>query len=357
MALENIHWFLREKCQDGAHRCLFCLGPTGINEDHSDNRDINMAKILVDYGRLRDTTLGGGEPTKSKSLPEVAGILTRGGIRVSLDTNGFRLKQPLLDELTGSVHSIALPLDTINPRIQAELRGTAFVNQVASRLPNLITEIHRRSIKPGIHTVFTMANYQEIPNIYKHIKHLPFSYWKIFEYNHDLAAQGWQEITAKLGAIYYDRLVGSESLHYQGDPRLGDNDGLTANFYLMADKMSRLHDDRIQFIPRDSRGNYCFLRPNGRLGYYTGHSNDRLNYFADIFSDGLKTIDQQWQGLEPDGQPSDVDYEEFFTRQGQRPFWQKNFELSDPEAETEVDGRSWRKIDHLIDLWQQMESR
>jgi MoaA/NifB/PqqE/SkfB family radical SAM enzyme len=352
MAIEHLHWFLREEC-NAYPRCSYCFGP-GENNGYSEERDVQMAQILVDGG-IKRVTLTGGEPTLAGSLNEVARVLKTGGARVSLHTNGLLLNPSMLDNWGGLIDDISLPIDSFDPEIQKALRSEIFVEKVSGRLMDLTREIIRRGIGVGYHTVFTSVNNLEIPKIYRQIRKEPFSYWRIYEYIDDLAEREWQKSDGNLN----DQSLTSEgfvSLNYPGLYKLGEDDGLAADFLLMEDRMKKYGDERVQFVARDDRGYYCFLRPDGMFAYYTDHSTDRRETLGSIFDDGLPAIQERWNNM-VNGDPTDEDVRVFFEREGQKPFWLRQWlGRCWMEEIDEIDGRAWPKIEHLVELWETRKS-
>jgi MoaA/NifB/PqqE/SkfB family radical SAM enzyme len=312
----------------------------------SDDRDVEMARVIAGGG-VSKVVLTGGEPLLARSITKVAQVLKEGGVSVSIHTHG-PVDGAILESWRGIVDDVALPIDSTDSDIQSRLRSPQFVEQVSTRIDEQIGIIRRYDINVGLHTVFTSLNFKEIPGMCRRLCRLPFSYWRIYEYNEDLARMRWLK-SKKLGSE--KQIAGylmSEELAMPGDPRIGQTDGLEAEFLLME---PRIRDPRVQFVPRDSRGTYCFLRPNGDFVYYKSHSTDRRIEFANLFKDGLPKVREKWQ--EVVAEPSDnKDSSTFFEREWERPLWLRQYlgccwfeEIDD------IDGRSWPKIVRLERLW------
>lgn len=355
MKIKEIHWYLREEC-NAKPRCAYCFGPTE-NSNCSGRRDLEMAQILVDDGTNK-TTLTGGEPTLARNIAGVARTLKQGGGYVSVHTNGQLLSPAILDSWVGLVDDIALPIDTLNPAVQEQLRSKEFVKKVSSRLSVLMEEISRRGIKVGLHTVFTNANFHEIPLMYRQLKREPFKYWRIYEYNEDLARMRWLKPDKRLDdQTRMAGLLTTEALSMPGDFNRGENNGLAAEFLFMEERMRKQRDERVRFVARDDRGDYCFLRPNGDFAYYTDHSTNKREGFGNIFDDGLPEIRRRWQKIQQ-GPPTDEDFQTFFERESEMPLWKRQW-LGNcwTEELLQIDGRSWPRIDRLIGLLQRRESQ
>jgi MoaA/NifB/PqqE/SkfB family radical SAM enzyme len=179
MVGEHVHWYVTDRCNLD---CGYCFKPEFFyHEDR--NRNVNLAHILADSD-VAQVTLGGGEPTLVGNLSEIVDILKKGGKYVSLHTNGLLLDNNALERL--GVDDIALPIDSTDRETQRELRGERFLATLG-KLPNLASTILRGGIRLGYHTVFTAINHQHIPKVYDFIKRIGFDYWKIYEFNDDLA--------------------------------------------------------------------------------------------------------------------------------------------------------------------------
>jgi sulfatase maturation enzyme AslB (radical SAM superfamily) len=354
MEMEHIHWFLREAC-DAKPRCAYCFGPAG-GRGYSEEGDIEMAKALI-VGGVKKVTLGGGEPTLARNLVPVVRTLKDGGVYVSLHTNGLRLDDNLLDGLAGLVGDIALPMDAIDPEIQRRLRSERFVEKVSGRLPELSQAIISRGIGVGIHTVFTCENYLQIPAIYRQLKRLPFKYWRIYEYNVDLARMASLGLGGRSQARI-DRYQETMDLGDDGDHAKANSDGLLANLLLMEERMTKYGDARIQFVVRQDGEDYSFLRPSGDVDYYKHHSINKRRNLGNILVEGLPELRRKWEGRHDSGSELEDDSEEFFEFEGCLPLWLR-MDLGNywEEEIDEVDGRSWPKIWRITDLWKAREKR
>ena len=51
----------------------------------------------------------------------------------------------------------------------------------------ILKVLKKHNIPIGYHTVFTSLNHQDIPKIYEKIAQTDFKYWRIYEFNDDLA--------------------------------------------------------------------------------------------------------------------------------------------------------------------------
>jgi MoaA/NifB/PqqE/SkfB family radical SAM enzyme len=229
-----------------------------------ERKNIDLAHILAESAVTR-VSIGGGEPTLVRNLAEVTHILKQRGKYVSLHTNGLLLDDRMIADL--EVDDIALPLDSISSNAQQLLRGERFLATV-ERLPDMISSIHENGIDVGYHTVFTSFNQKDIPLIYENISKSDFLYWRIYEFNDDLAMKrtlrnrgSENDLTNWIRSI--------EDLMGIGTPAKGFTDGLLAQFLIMEQRMSKHNDRRIQFVGRrDISQPYMFLENSGDVSYY-----------------------------------------------------------------------------------------
>lgn len=293
--LERVHWFLREDCD--LERCAYCFGPV-LKGEVSPESDIKIAQILVDGG-VKKVILGGGEPTLARNLEEVMRILKGGGTYISLHTNGISLTNEKLDRWVGLVDDIGLPIDAVDRTIQGQLREERFMD-VFDNLMRWVDKINTRGIKVGWHTVFTaLNNNNEVPKIYDLIQEQPFEYWRIYEYNSDLARQAWLTMNGP-GDTEDERIIAgflrARALEGLGTPEKGYTDCLLADFLRMEERMKRLGDSRIEFVARVDNGKepYAFCRNNGQVDYYAWYSQSQRRELGNILEEGFPTVEERW---------------------------------------------------------------
>jgi len=143
---------------------LLLFWPIGVQQAINLEQDTKLAKELVANG-IKSVVLGGGEPLLASNIKDVLKTLKDGGIYTSLHTNGLYLTEERLDELTGLVDEIALPIDTTDRTRQSQLRSQQFL-PVFDNIENLADSINNRGINLGWHTVFTNLNSGDIPALY-----------------------------------------------------------------------------------------------------------------------------------------------------------------------------------------------
>jgi len=337
--LERIHWFLREDCN--LERCAYCFGPLPGNEV-SPERDAQLARVLVENG-VKEVILGGGEPTLARNLEEVLRILKDGGVYVSLHTNGLLLTDERLERWEGLIDDIALPIDAVDRNIQRQLRGEGFMG-VFDNLMEWANKINSKGIEMGWHTVFTAVNSGEAPAIYPMINEQRFKYWRVYEYNSDLARQAWSRV---------EELSEREKLENLGTPEKGGTDCLLADFLRMEERMAQFGDSRIQFVARkDGRKEpYAFLTNSGRVNFYAWYSGDRWRMLGDISRDGFREVERKWGEIK---EMNEYDEDERIEADMEMPFWVRLRDGSGcPDEEEALLPEYEPEVERLANLWQE----
>jgi len=349
---ECMHWFLRRDCN--LERCAYCFGPVA-RDKVSPERDTQLARILVENG-VREVVLGGGEPTLAENLEEVMGILKRGGVYVSLHTNGLLLTDERLDRWKGLVDDIALPVDAIDRNIQRQLRGKGFM-RVFDNLTEWADKINTRGIDVGWHTVFTAANSGEIPAIYPMINEQRFKYWRIYEYNDDLTRHAW--VTME-GASEEERIEGflkAKVLERTGTLEKGATDCLLANFLRTEERMATFGDDRIQLVARKDSGKepYVFLNNSGQVNFYTWYSGTRRKVLGNILRNGFSEVGDRWERIR---EMEEYDEDEWVEAGLDMPLWARLYDGAYLTEEVEgILPEYIAEVERLANLWEKRNKK
>ncbi|MBL7160615.1 MAG: radical SAM protein [Candidatus Aenigmarchaeota archaeon] len=288
MVGEHVHWYIADRCNLD---CVYCFKPK-FTYNEAEGGNANLAHVLADSD-VAKVTLGGGEPTLVKDLAEVTHILKQAGKYISLHTNGLLLDD-ILPEL--EVDDIALPIDSTDRDTQKELRGEKFL-AVMDRLPHLASTILGRCVRLGYHTVFTAINHQDIPQVYDYVSQNEFDYWRIYEFNDDLASKSAIDAGGSQSELIA-RIQRIDRLRDGGTSARGYTDCLLAKFLLTEQRMKKLGDSRIQFVGRnDTPEPYAFLDSCGNISYYTWLSQGERRIVGNILSDGYQTIQKRLQEI------------------------------------------------------------
>ncbi|MBW3019243.1 radical SAM protein [Candidatus Woesearchaeota archaeon] len=274
MAGDHVHWFLGEGCN---LNCRYCFGPkTG---SHNPKLTLRLAEALVENG-VKQVTLGGGEPTLIKTLPQVVNILKAAGVYVSLHTNGLKIDENFLDNVR--VDDIGLPIDTHDRNLQKFYRGPEFM-PVFDRIHELSDLISGRNIALCYHTVFTNQNSKHMPALHKLLERHNFKYWRIYEFNIDCAVHP----LLKQPSADINKLRILESMRCGTDP--AGTDSLYAKFLLAEEKMPE--NPRIQFVGRRYIIEpYVFLDSNGDIRHYLRYSGRERPVVGNILTGNFKQM-------------------------------------------------------------------
>lgn len=348
--LEQAHWFLRDECN--LKRCAYCFGPISEGKP-SLERDFKIAQSLVDGG-VKKVIFGGGEPTLAKTLEPVMEILKKGDIEISLHTNGLLLTEDKLNRWIGLVDDIALPIDAVNRKIQSQLREERFIN-VFDNLIKWVEKINARGIKVGWHTVFTSINDNEIPKIYKLIQNQPFEYWRIYEYNSELARQSWLTMKNLSNEEKIEGLQRSMALNKIGTVEKGGTDSLLADFLRMGEKMENLKDKRIEFVSKFdiSKEPYAFFQNNGDVSCYAWYGGGQRKKIGNLFDDGFQAVEKRWVKIKTMEEFDESDNKDRAEADLDVPLWVRlRIGSYFPEELEKVSPKYEKEMEHLADLWE-----
>lgn len=259
---DTIHWYFHDKCNLD---CLVCFKP---NQDFeaSTERLETLTRVLID-NNVKKVVLTGGEPMLEKHLLSILRMLKTAGIYTSLHTNGTLLNDKVITELSDFVDDIAIPIDSTNRLTQTRLRSKTFL-KVLDNIREISDAIKENHIKLGFHTVYTMANKNDMPDIYKTIVQTGFDYWRIYEFNDYLCYTSLAEkklCSTKAEQIEYIKMLQAIQELQPANLILDESrNKLLEYFVRTSQKMPK--DKRIQFVPvNEFKIPYLFLNNSGEL--------------------------------------------------------------------------------------------
>lgn len=296
MVGEHVHWYFYDGCNLD---CAPCFQPhTHYN---SSLREKSIFAHMLVNGGVEKVTLGGGEPMLAgKDLDYVLSIFRERGVSTSLHTNGTLLNGKRISELSGLVGDIALPIDSTNRKTQERLRGKGFL-QVFDRLKNLAQEITSKGIGLGYHTVFTMANHNDMPGIYDLINRNAFDYWRAYEFNDYLAMNSYiekhWECPSSDPEKFGNRLDEVRFLKGLVGKTQDDPDDLKPLFDRVKIEMGELGDERVQFCSITGvQEPYLFLDNMGYVTIYDCLSGMRRPRIGNIAVEGVDFVLDEARG-------------------------------------------------------------
>ena len=322
---EHIHWFITSRCNSD---CAYCFKPNTPCSESGQTLE-TIAQILVD-NKVKQVTLGGGEPTLVKGLDNVLQVLKDGRAYVSLHTNGLLLNKEKIAGFSGLVDDIALPIDSLDAEVQESLRGKQFIP--VPKIFELAKAIQEKGMRVCYHTVFTALNYKDIPKMYRPIKQNGFLYWRVYEFNEDLAFARLFNNVKTRGSSNKEAIQKYHEIDFlrgAGTPEKGFTDCLFA-YFLLAEKQMRQHRDKqVQFVGvRDhDRSTYAFLENNGDVCYYRWFSGRERRKIGNIIKDGFSTVINTLRRVENDVALFDEKAnEDFVNAINDRPLWARLWE-------------------------------
>jgi MoaA/NifB/PqqE/SkfB family radical SAM enzyme len=311
----------------------------------------NIAHVLAD--NTKRVTITGGEPLIVRGLDKALGTLKKGGIYVSLHTNGILLDERRVAELSGLVDDIAIPIDSTNRRTQRRLRAPNFM-PVYDRLGKLAESIQKKGMRLGYHTVFTKPNRTDIPQICKFVKGTGFDYWRIYEYDKNLASSKFlgEHNGQEIGEREIKEWVDILSLTDVGTPRKGFTDCLLADFLLTEREMKRHRDKRVQFVLLNDETN-TWVDNMGNVTYYDWFSSSQRRPLGNIISDGFSPIIEKLKETHERGLATNESEEDFIERMQGAPLWARYYDgWCDAEELEEMSPRYHERFSDLVRLYE-----
>lgn len=301
---QRIHWFATSDCNE---KCRFCFKPEFKFKD-SPERMRFLATTLID-NNVEEVIFTGGDPLLLKSLYLGLEILNEAGVDISIHTNATLLTENKLEDLENLVDEIAIPIDSLDRKKQKYLRRT----DCLSKEKKVFKQLQNKKVRIGIHTVATGLNIKDIPKIYDYLNIGRFDYWKIYEYNPDLAVNRFSSVKR---FKELERLRGKIATISNG----GVN-GLYADFLLMEEQMSKHNDKRIQFVGvKDyNRDPYFFLDTKGDVHFCTWFLQGKRKYLGNILKDGFKIVKKRI--IQADAQGPLFDESSFIDTENDSPLW------------------------------------
>lgn len=334
---DHIHWYITNRCNLSCAYCFKESSPkTPLRKE--------LAEILVG-NNIKKVTIGGGEPLLCEGLEEILSILKEGDIPISLHTNGILLNKNKIENFSGLVDDIALPIDSVEEKNQRKLRGEEFIGTFR-KIPEISSEIKKQGLGLGYHTVFTSLNCDEIQEIHEKIK--PFDYWRIYEFNEDLAMKNAIERKDK---EKYKKII---KLSDYGSPERGYTDSLFAKFLLTEEKME--DKERVEFVPiREKKEPYVFLDNSGDISFYSWFSTTKRRKIGNIFEEGFLEIRRKVKELEQKNWEFDDKGEgEFIDSSMNRPLWARFYDGDYSREEIEkIDQEYMEDFLKLVEIYKQ----
>lgn len=338
-APDKIHVFATDECNLS---CAYCFKET-YDSSETEKNLLKIAEILA-ANDVKRVVIGGGEPLLVKNLEEVLKILKNADISVDLHTNCVLLDYEKLIRLQGLVDKIGIPIDTLDEKVQYQLRNyTGYVKLVK----NVAKDAQKLGFRIVFHTVAFDAAKQKIPQLYQNfIVNQDFSCWKIYEYNEKLAMQRSEDSPwFKTTRDVLDYFRCEHSL------KTGGTDSNIAEFLLLEEKMRKYKDKKVKLVGVLYANDYFFINSKGDAKYYTWFAPQRIK-FGNIFKDGFSNVIKNYKKTEKDFQDGGKP-EEFFGTLQCMPLFARYWEGNYCEEEMEeVDGRHAPKFYHLAKLWE-----
>lgn len=312
----KINWLVTDRCNLS---CSYCFAPR--DDLYSEGEVVRTAGVLAESG-VKKVTLSGGEPALVDGLENVVEILGKGGVHVSLHTNGFFLDKDMLRKMKPYVGDVYLSVDSMDEGVNDAVRGAGSLEAFERAFDLLNGE----GVRTGVHTVATPHNILGLDKVRDYISKGDFFDWKIYECN-------------------------ERPLCGDGDLSLGALDGDVGDFFgdfLLAEARIGKGDGRIGFVANEDRMPYLFLNNGGGVSYHPWFVG-KGKCFGNVFDDKLGDIVGNVKSFVDSGS----DAEDFFKGKWQLPLWARyyegNFELGELEK---IEPKYWEKFLELSALYE-----
>lgn len=301
---KRVHWFVTSDCNQ---KCRFCFKPN-FKCDSSLERVQAITESLVE-NKVNEVIFTGGEPLLLEGLNVSLETLMNAGIDTSIHTNATLLTSSKIKHLTNLVNEIAIPIDSIDRRTQKYLRRS----DCLPKIKKVFNQLQDQRVRIGIHTVATSLNINHLPKIYDFLNKKKFDYWRIYEINTDLIADGIKDIT-KFKEVR--KLNGRTATTSDGGVNC-----LFANFLLIEERMSKYRDKRIQFVGVSDydKAPYFFLDAVGNVYFCNWFLQSKRKYTGNILKEDFKTVRDK--AIQADAQGPLFDEEAFINTEQDQPLW------------------------------------
>ena len=235
--------------------CGHCFA-ANLSKNHLSDADAAKMVQMVANARFEKINFAGGEPMLHPGLDSLIRVAKECGMTTSVVTNGTRITNQWLDEISKHLDWIALSIDSPHPETHAA-SGRADRNGPISpdRYLEMCGAIRRCGIRLKINTVVTIHNHSEVmtdfvsdarPERWKIMRALPVD----GQNDHNLEPF---EITDAQFNAYVKRNVPVEGVTIV----LEDNDLMTGS-YIMIDPKGRFFDN--------TKGRYAYSQPILQVG-------------------------------------------------------------------------------------------
>jgi len=334
---DKIHIFATKDCN---LKCAYCF-----KEDYPEGKPENLLKIaeILAANDVKRVVIGGGEPTLVRNLEDVLKILKKEDLFVELHTNCTLLNHKKLEGLQGLVDRIGIPIDTLDEKVQYQLRNyPGYVKLVK----NVAKDAQKLGFEIVFHTVAFKTPEQKIPQLYNNfIANQDFDCWKIYEYNQKLTMQRSEDSPwFRTNRDVFDYFMS------ENEASTGGTDSNLAEFLLLEEKMRKHKDKRIKLVGVLYANDYFFINSAGDAKYYTWFAPNRIT-FANLFKDKFPAVIKKFENMEKEF--GENRSEDFFGTLQCMPLFAKYWEGNYLEEEMEaVDGRHAPKFYHLAKLWE-----
>ena len=171
----KVCWNLTSRCN---LNCRFCFGPKGFTEELGTGQVKAVAQKLRAAGVQR-IVLSGGEPILRKDLPEIIEFATTIGLKVSLATNGFALKESFIRKCGKHLKLVEVSLAGCNEQTELKMRGKKGLFKKVIKTLELLKQ---NGVQIKINTMVSKKNKICLEEIGAIAEKFGARCWKIFQF-------------------------------------------------------------------------------------------------------------------------------------------------------------------------------
>ena len=158
-------------------KCQMCdIVKSRGNEETLNLTQIEEVAFKLNKMGVAMIILTGGEPLLRQDISDIVAIFTKHGIQTRIQTNGSLLTEEVLQKLIGArISGITVSLDSLIPEKQDSINQKKDSwNKVVNAIALMSKMLPTKGVIPGVNTVVSKFNLEEIPSIINFVTEIGF---------------------------------------------------------------------------------------------------------------------------------------------------------------------------------------
>lgn len=152
----TINWAVTNRCN---FKCRHCYSRTDPSDELSGETLVSAIGKIMAEGVLL-INFGGGEPLLRSDLLDIALFASRGGLRVSMNSNGYLIDAAMADRLKAAGFSkVGISIDSHVPEVHDTFRGISGSHRKAV---SALSHLKAAGIKTSLSTVICKINHKAV---------------------------------------------------------------------------------------------------------------------------------------------------------------------------------------------------